>query len=179
MFANGNLQLSQGDLNKNGELSKTVQLLKILDIDVHVTPENISANFNGSLDITVTLTAYPDSVLIVTKSHNGADVSAVFIHESGHKENAQLFDTGGTIFTRIPVYKEYQVPGFKRQFVATIPFNSSEYSAGDYEIVPYLMVTPNDVPAGLLRNFTRDYKEPSVEFLNIPVVRTGGKITVP
>jgi hypothetical protein len=178
VLVNGNIQAAAGDLDKNGTLKQTVLLTKTLDIDVAVTPTVISANFSDSLHLTVTLQAYPDSVLITSKIRDALYLGAVFIKSSGNNQNIRLIDQGGSLYTKLPIYREYKVPNYKRQYFMTIPFNAKEYSAGEVEIIPYLMVTPIKLPAGLLRNFTRNYQELSTDFLNIPIVRNGGTIRI-
>ena len=178
VLVNGNIQASTGDLDNNGALKQTVLLNKALDIDVEVTPAALSTSFSDSLHITVTLQAYPDSVLITSKIRDALYLAAVFIRQSGNNENIRLVDQGGALYTKIPIYKEYKVPNYKRQYFMTIPFDAKEYSAGEGEIIPYILVTPVNLPAGLLRNLTRNYQELNTDFLNIPIVRSGGVIRI-
>jgi hypothetical protein len=177
-FINGNLQTSAGDLDKNATLKQTIVLAKVLDIDVAVTPAVLSADFSDSLHLTVTLQAHPDSVLITTRIHDALYLTAVFVKQGDTVENIRLIDQGGTLYTKIPVYREYKIPGFKLQYFMTVPFDAKEYTAGEVEIIPYVMVTPINLPAGAVRNLTRNYQELTTDFLNIPIVRNGGTIRI-
>jgi hypothetical protein len=175
VFVNGSVQSSEGDLNKKYELNRIIQLSKALDITVEIKPSVIASNFNDSLFLTVYLTALLDTINITTQIRGPLDLSAVFIKKSASSnDDAQLINQGGSIYSTLPIFKI----SYNRHFNMSIPFNASEYSAGNYEITPYLMVTPDKIPNGLLKNLIQDYKKLSLDFLRVPIARNGGTLQI-
>ena len=174
LIHNGNVQPDAGDLDKKYRLRETVTLSKILDIETVVTPNTISADFDDILHVTVTLTAYQDTVRITTKIRDATVLTSAFIREIGNETQVQLIDDGGTTYSQLPIRKEYDNPDFKRRFFMTIPFEAVNFTPGEYEMIPYLLVTPLNIPAALFNSLMRDQTQLSPDFLNIPISENSG-----
>ncbi|MBN1479629.1 hypothetical protein JXA70_05105 [candidate division KSB1 bacterium] len=174
LIHNGTVQPNAGDLDAQFNLKKTITLTKILDIETIITPDIVSTTFEDSLHLTVTLRAYQDTVKITTKIRDAEYLTAAFIRGRGNDSNVLLIDYGGTSYSQIPVLKDYKKPDYKRQFYMSIPFAAQNFVPGEYEIIPYLMVSPINVPAGLLNSLTRNQPQLSTDFLNIPISENSG-----
>lgn len=168
----GEFAYDQGDINKNGELASAPVLAKFLRIITAVSPATISSSALSRVYVTVTLQAtagdtvtvafpglFSDGLAKALLKKSGADeVILLYSNEFGFAtSDLQIVNTGG--FSR--------TIAFDLRGVAIPP--------GDYEVIPYLLIKHDVVPAGLLERLGSAFGK---DYLQIPFRREGGSLKV-
>lgn len=173
LIKDGKFVRSRGDVNSRGNLSATKKLLKLLSISTRVEPENIDVDFDGLVEVTVSLRALFDSVTVV--------LPKLFSHSSDAVIFKKIDSDQVITVTRSENMRSFsneRIGPEERILKYDFYFKPGMLSEGQYEVVPFLLVSPQDLPSGLLSSLGANVSCISSDFLKIPFRRDGGSFTI-
>lgn len=170
----GKFLYSRGGLNSRGELNNTVSLLKRLHIETTVEPAEIASDYQGPVNVQLSLHAAGDSVTVLFPQSESAQLPALFFR---HKETGAVFSHALAIN---PIARDSVKVGpeaYRRRL--TLAFTPDYLPQGSYEVVPYFLIVPEQaLPPGLLPNLGEAVETFTANFLKIPTRRAGGQLVV-
>ncbi len=170
---NGEFAYSRGEVDKNGELTGPRHLFKLLQIKTVVDPEVVSTSYEGPVGVQVALRATLDSVTVVFPKVIGGLLGGVLLR---HKPTGEVFidaaDAGPNLREVEKIGNEFY---YKRLIFS---LRRSLLTPGEYEVVPYLLIRQDNMPAGLLPSLGRNVEEITPEYLKIPFKREGGRFVI-
>lgn len=167
----GKFLYSRGGLNSRGELNNSLSLLKRLHIETTVEPAEIADDYQGPVNVQLSLHAAGDSVTVLFPQNESL---ALFFKQ---KETGAVFSYARTVN---PVARDSVKIGqeaYRRRL--TLDFTPGYLPQGSYEVVPYFLIVPEKVlPPGLLPNLGEAVETFTSNFLKIPAKRAGGQFIV-
>lgn len=167
----GKFLYSRGGLNSRGELNNTVSLLKRLHIETTVTPAEIAGDYQGPVNVQLSLSAAGDSVTVLFPENESP---ALFFKQ---KETGAVFSYALTVNPAARDSIKIGQEAYRRSM--TLNFTPDYLPQGSYEVVPYFLIVPEKVlPPGLLPSLGDAVENFSANFLKIPTKRTGGQLVV-
>lgn len=168
----GEFAYDQGDINKNGELARAPVLAKFLRLVTAVSPATISSSALDRVFVTVKLEpTTADTVTVAFPGLFSDGLAKALLKKSGSTDVILLYSNEFGFAT-----SDLQVVnsgGFNR----TSAFNLRGVSIppGDYEVIPYLLLKHEAVPAGLIERLGSTFGK---DYLQIPFRREGGSLRV-
>jgi hypothetical protein len=172
---NGEFAYDQGDVNKNGELARVPVLAKFLRIVTEVSPATINSSALGRVFVTVRLQATTgDTVTVVFPGLFSVGLAKALLKKTGSDVVILLYSNEFGFAT-----SDLQVIA-TGAFSRTIAFNLNGVSipAGDYEVIPYLLIKHEAVPARLIERLGSNVEAFEKDYLQIPFRREGGSLKV-
>ncbi|MGH7450649.1 MAG: TonB-dependent receptor [bacterium] len=169
----GEFVYSKGEIDKNGRLTAPKELEKFLEISTEVNPDSISTNFAGIVEVNVTLRASRDSATVIFPSSLNRPLGAIILRRIG-SEGILVFQSVVGDFRR-----NKEIVGFvpvTRKMAFTLVSNA--LSAGEYEVIPHMLISHEYVPPDLIASLGGNVNEPGPNHLNIPFRRTNGRIEI-
>ena len=169
---NGAFLYGYGDLNAKGELTQTKVVTKFLRIVTQVTPSSVLTSFPFRIGVQVTLEAPLDSATVIFPSSVGGLLGAVLFHNLATGEVLTLESVIGApsdvqLLTKAP---HTRVLAFTLEQVGL--------DAGEYEIIPHILMTHETLPEGLLDSISTNAEKLGPDYLKVPFRREGGRFTV-
>jgi len=170
---NGEFIFSEGDFDENGVMNSTRSLLKILHVSTSVEPDSVLADYEGRLDIKITLQALFDTVTVIFPKIMGGTPGAVLFRRLGYGDIfVDLSDNNDNALTveRIgpETYDLYMVFDMRH---GALP-------VGRYEVIPYFLIEQENMPYGLLESLSPNAEALGPDYLKIPFKRKGGFLEV-
>jgi len=171
-FANGKLSNSQLNINDDGSLKEPVILLKLINVETSIMDE-----FYPDLSVTIKLNTAFDKVRYLSHQvtvHKVTTFSGILIN--GGPENITLI-----MRDHFPLNSNYVERGTEVIWEVPLPVDSlNVMEAGDYEIVPFILVTQtNKPPADLLDNFPPFAEKFHADYLSLPFNRIPAELILP
>lgn len=175
---NGKFVYGRGALDSNGQLNRTVNLFKILDINTIVAPTAALAGYRGPIDVQVTLRATLDSVSVVYPKSIGGLLGGILLRENTTEEVfVDIPDIGAATFDLDIITTD---PRSRRMIFQMDGANFRDLflPAGKYTVIPYFLILHENLPDELLRTMGQNVEQLGAEFLKIPYRRDGGNFQV-
>jgi len=170
---NGDFLYSRGDIDENGEMNGTRSLLKLLNISTLVEPASVETDFEGLVNIQLTLQAAFDSVTVVFPKIVGGSSGAVILRRIG---SGDIFMDIPDISTDIRVVE--RIGPEERIWDMVFNLVRGALPEGQYEIVPYFLIEQENMPEELLESLGPNVMELGPGYLKIPFKREGGYFEV-
>lgn len=170
---NGAFVYNQGEINKNGELSNAKVLARFLRVSTQVTPASVPANYNGSVTVETTFEATIDTATVVFPSTIAGLLGAVLVRRVGTN---QVFT-----YQAVPGANGVETQRLGRTPVTramTMNFTTAPLPAGDYEVVPYVLIRHQSVPALLSTSLGGGVEQLGPAYIDLPMKREGGQFKV-
>ena len=169
----GQLESADSDLDDKGELKTTQTLSRRLRIQVAVTPSAISAIDSVGIDIAVILQADHEPVVVRFPKMLGNNIAAIFLRDIDPANNyMRMIDNAGYL-TKV------ETVGTKsREWHMIINYSLSMFPVGEYEVIPYLFIEQENIPAELSAALGTGIEDFSESYLKIPFKRQGGRLTI-
>lgn len=175
---NGEFAYGIGDLADDGSLDSRRVLEKFLRINTSISPAMIREDFTGVIEVTFEFSLAP-----------GEDsVTVVFPHLSEATEIAAIFlerQTQGWQLLRTPLFLADQRSDAQQVTDSTSVSLTLEYNwipgqlpAGEYEVVPHVLVHHEKLPPGLLQAMGLELDELGESYLRFPIKREGQRLRV-
>lgn len=168
----GKFLYARGQIDRNGELIGALSMRKLLNIATRIDPPVVLKNYGDPINVTLTLSAVFDTVLVIFPKITGGELAALLFRN---------IDTGKIIVEkpevgRTPVIEKIsQTPS---NFYLSFSLQHSILPVGRYEVIPYFLIEQEGLPVGLLTNISPRAAEIGPDFLKIPFRRAGGQFTV-
>lgn len=172
----GEFIFSQGEINKDGELNQPKKLEKFLNINTVVEPASISTSYSGVVSVDVHLvTPLNDSATVVFPTTFGRPLGTVILK---HLNTEQLF-----VFQSLkgnPNLTAHIIGSVKQIIEKDFDIGGAGgvLPAGQYEVIPHILIRHEDIPTALLQSLGQNFLEPGADYLNIPIQHQGGKLEV-
>jgi hypothetical protein len=166
---------NKSDINKDGELARTVFLSKYLRIVTEVNPSSVRQPANSRLFVTVNLeTIGADTVTVVFPGLFTDGLAKALLRNINTNQALLLYSTSFGFVT-----SDFHVVGV-RPLRPTIIFdlNGLSIPPGDYEVIPYILLKHEKIPPQLLPTLGTNLEAFTAEYLKIPFRREGGRVTV-
>ncbi len=157
----GQFSYGHADINDEGRLRKTVVLPKLLDISTSLAPERISEEFDGLLQVNMTLKNLTDSVYINVLERKFHELGGVYLINSPDSGNIQFVRLENAANRRVLVDSvQYWQMLVSRDSLPLLP--------GKYEVLPFVKLFHKGMPDVLREKFGSNASTFSREFLNLP-----------
>jgi len=177
---NGNIEYSKAGLNDKGELNHTMILSKMLDLNASINPCSVKEDSQDSISVIITARAVEDTVwatsLFSKPSYKGDTILI-----TGFLKKA---DSGEFVRTIYNKKKEY-LPGFfpvSSEFPEllhlVISHQPGTLPVGEYEVVPYILIQQENIPADLIKSLGENVEDFGADFLKIPLKVRNNKLEV-
>ncbi len=174
---NGKLVLDFGDVNEYGALRRSKYLRKILKINMTVEPNRISEDFPSGVAIDLTLEATEDTIYIRYPNRSAGPLAILFFKSCHQEVNLIRMFENSIGAVNAPLYTD-SITADRKQWEIGFRLQSNFLPIGDYEIIPYFVILQESIPADLLDDFGSDLRPPDDDFVNIPTLRTGNRLTL-
>ena len=179
----GNVKYSEQGLNDKGELAKRIQLLKILDIKVtfvdHVTTTPTLEGI-GVIQITFTFQAFNHPVWLHCAISNqvekdGFEYLIGFIRKvDAAQDSIKTIGYEGRSYTSRILQLKNQTVNLRPLLIIGL----DEIPPGEYEVIPYLIIQQEYLPAGLMNSIGTGVMGFTPDFLKIPLKISGNRIRI-
>jgi len=185
-FFNGKVLYSHGDINKDGELKRTINLTKILDIKIDVEPAEFPqtptldslTNIESELiTVQLTLRTIAGSVNIKCSQDELGPVAALFITRiDPDKEFVEMLKVKGP--ATIIILTNQLIGIVPKIWSASFVLEVGHLERGSYKIIPYFAIPQESVPDELFESLGENVTLPIQTYLNLPMKREGGNFKV-
>ena len=167
---------SEADINKQGELTSAKSLVRFLRINTALAPATVPSGFTQPINVRVTLQALGDSVTtVIPNTVNGGNlIGALLIR---NLERQEVFIHHVLPFA---THREIMFLRASEEVIlnGTISFLNLPLAPGNYEVVPYILIRHQRLPAGMMATLGPDLESLSPNYLQIPMRREGGSLRV-
>ena len=173
---NGAFIYSEADINKNGEIISTTTLRKFLSISTAVTPASVPSGYTQLIDVQTTLQAVGDSVsFIVPETPGVGDLIGALLIRNLAQPEVFIYKTTplGGVRERVRL-----LSGQRHIRAAGISLISLPLPPGNYELIPYLLLRHQALPQEMMDAMGPNLEDLSPSYLQIPMRRDGGRLTV-
>ena len=179
----GDVQWEKGDIGKKGEIKQPVILNKNLETSVRIEPNTLFADFVGEAQGAVTFRALDERVVLkVPFMFRTTTITRYILQESmesdgypkfiflpnllGNSENYYLLNPGESLTLEMPISWP---PVAGREFW--------DYPPGDYILIPYFWVEPENLPAEMQLEIESYYQFDEI-YMDYPFHHPMGHFTV-
>ena len=169
---NGKFVLSRGDLDNEGKLVGTNSLLKLLKIKTDVIPDTVDRNYEGPIQVLVSLQAMYDTVDVVLPKSLDGSRSAIIFNPEGHDNPIVLNNNSSFVFSNHKIGNEVEILEYG------FTFSSGILPNGTYQIIPYFLIIQDELPGELITSIDSAVDEFGPNFLKIPFKREGGMFVI-
>ncbi len=165
----GQFQYGKGDIDDKGNITATVRLLRLLDVQMHVFPENISLGSDEQVTVSLAVQNTADSVELNAYLGKRYELGALFIRNE---------DDGSVRPMRFSWAKNTRlvIDSLETWTMITPPDSLAE-KAGDYSLIPYIKLK-HDLPPELIRRFGLNAANFTLQYLSIPSRLPSAALTV-
>jgi hypothetical protein len=172
VLRDGEFVYSRASLNDDGRLTPSVELRRFLRIETSVDPWDMQESYTGDIQVNVTLTATEDSCTVVVPGSIGGGLGAVFVKQRDSEDVA--------IYTASPLNTREVILLGRMARTIDMRFNTitSPLALGDYDVIPYILVCHEPIPAGLKESLGSGVETLGPNYLKIPFRREGGYLHV-
>lgn len=175
---NGLFVYGEGDLTLDGNLRQVITMEKILKIFTIVDPKWAQINYDGPINVQVTLQATHDSVKVIYPKSTGDLLGAILLR---NVETQEVFIDIPDIGAKIPDLEVIGTEPKSRRMVFQLNgtnFRDLFLPVGDYRVIPYFLIEHEDLPQELLDTIGENVELIGKDFLKIPYRREGGHFSV-
>jgi hypothetical protein len=169
---NGEFLFGVGEVNSAGELSSPKSLTKVLDIQSEVTPPIVSQNRIDPIEARVTLKSLVDSVSVGFPNSIGGFLGGVFLRNTA---TGRVHVVKGPPNTEIDTRVISREPSSRAMLFSLL---QNPLPVGNYEVIPYLLVQHEVIPAELLVKLGPNIAGLNETYLNLPFKRDSAILTV-
>lgn len=155
-------------VDEEGQLTESVTLQKLVDIETMIVPESIVESDSVNLKISVTIQPYGSAVLIEAPvTPNEWLLAMIFQNvETGNNE-AVFYGQDPSLSSRSIQYQTIWNTQIQSYWLSPRPSLSLE--PGLYDVIPFLVIRQEGVPVGLIDQFGENAESFCPEYLNLPV----------
>lgn len=180
-MANGTVQVSNEEMNNQGELIKHVKLQKLVEITTSIDPLIVTDDFQDTILTTVTLNAFEEDVLVLCdqsiKEFKWDPVFlAGFLVDSNNnfvnyvrREDRGLCTTTFNVGIYAVTLNDYKL---------MLKYTPKMLAPGEYRIVPYFDIKQDNLPRGLVESLGDGVYTYSPKHLRIPIKINGNRFQV-
>ena len=175
---NGLFVYGKAGLNKQGALTGVVKMDKILDIVTIVEPQWARGDYEGPIDVQVTLQALRDSVTVIYPKSIGGLLGAILLkHIETQHVYVDIPDIGATTKAYDQIGKE---PKSRRMVFQMNGINYRDLflPPGAYEVIPFFLIDHENLPQELINTIGFGVEQIGANFLRIPYRRIGGDFRI-
>lgn len=175
LFINGEIASGQGHINEDGQIPAEVVLKKLVYFDIEVDPLTVTMNATQTFFVTITMqtdsnNAWINMMSIVTNKHY-YQTGIFIVHEESGSMMSKVDQPGYT-----PT--DYLIGDTLIIWNIGFYHNISNFPAGNYQMVPYIIVKQPGIPADLLNSISPDLLAFGPDYLKLPFKRMGGKFII-
>lgn len=166
VIRNGTFVYDRADLNKSGQLTPPLSLKRFLRIKTEISPTSVISNYAGILTATVIVDSPNDSATVLLPKAMGGLLGAILLKKV---DSHQVF-----IYESVPGLESVEkmlVGRSPQSRVMTFGIAQRPLPVGQYEVIPYLLIAHEKVPAALLSSLARNVTELTPNYLKIPFRR--------
>ena len=160
----GEFVYSEGDLDKNGHLTKT--LSKLFDVHTDISPKQANNLDTLTVTITTTITAKSNPVQIILTNANASLIGGVY---RKNMDTGEISFYGLSSGTTRPYYATVDADGKKWEY--WINLRRIRFDVGTYEFIPHILPNNDQIPDGLYESMGIDPFTFTTDYLQIPFIR--------
>lgn len=171
---NGFFVLPNQEFDEKGELHLTKSLFQFLTITTEIQPCSLQVGLGGLMTARFILEAKTDSVTVFFPGQVDQYLYPVLLH---NLQTGQLFIKDANL-TGV-AGDDWLVVGrqpYSRRVLVSLRGNT--LPRGEYQVIPYLLVRHDQVPAELLTSLGKNVEALGPEYLKIPFVREGQSLVI-
>ncbi|MBC8345297.1 MAG: hypothetical protein ISR82_01560 [Candidatus Marinimicrobia bacterium] len=174
-FAAGQVVADPQVIDIDGTLKRTIILKRIMGLKTTVSPEIITSGFDDDIIVAIDLTA--DRIDLYVKLRKLQDRSetiytGLLIQNSSTKKLAYTVNIDSASLDREFIARP------SKNFEININYADLNLPKDTYEVIPYIFIEREDIPAALLSAIGFGYNDFSQNFFQFPFKRSGGKLVI-
>lgn len=175
---NGLFVYSQGEINKDGQLNQPKFLTQNLRIETKVKPTSISISDIEEMGqvpfivrVDVILQAIKDSVIVFYPG-KVQGISGPLIFRNIESDEITILKSVISGFVENDSDTIDFVPKIRTMAILLGP---NDLAAGEYEIIPYLLIKNGEIPAQLIAGLGENVEKLGPDYLILPIRREGNE----
>ena len=174
----GDLVRSTTDIDESGSLRRAIILSKLLNVEVVSNTDSASRSDTSNISLNVILSSpriVPvKTVMLKVGNHATLPLPALFLKRVDTEEELfKIVDIGSRI-NFVNFIDKNLILNFKMQF----SLSAGELPVGEYQIIPYVIVSGVNPPVELLNSLGNDVLNFSADYLQLPFKRVGGDFII-
>ena len=175
---NGDLVRSTTDIDESGSVRRAIILPKLLNVEVVSDKESVNASDTSNISLDVILSSpriVPvKTVMLKVSNHATLPLPALFLKKVDTEEELfKIVDIGSHI-NFVNFIDKNLILNFKMQF----SLSAGELPVGEYQIIPYVIVSDVNPPVELLNSLGNDVLNYNTDYLQLPFKRAGGDFII-
>jgi len=176
---NGELQFSYGDFDDSGYMRRQKRLVKTLNILTEVMPKTIQENYDGYISVELILQAIDDRDTVYVKYPDKAEGPlAVFFFQRRDSNADTLITYEKSLFVDNADFLVDSISTVPKVWSTGFQYSPGFLQKGEYEVIPFFIISGQPVPVALLNNFGEEIDRPGADYLKVPTTRNRGILTV-
>jgi len=170
LVSNGEFVFDIVDLNSQGEIKRKVVLKKLLDVSSKVTPVSINEDYDGDINVELTLNNRIDSVIVSTFIVKKKELGSVYLSSINQVHLIKLRNVSlkSFVISDQTIFRMEIDWGLEKEGIG----------AGNYDVIPYLQIYQEGVPDKLLKYIGVNSQSFHPDFLNLPFRRQTEQIVI-
>ena len=175
----GELEFSSGDFDDRGKMRRNKHLIKTLNIQTEISPNTIQENYSGFISVELILQAINDKDTVYVKYPNKAEgpLTVFFFKKiKSVQDTLKIFENN--LFENNTSYVVDSVSVVPKVWSTGFQFTPGFLNKGEYEIIPFFIISGQPVPVYLLKNIGEETDKPGIDFIKVPTTRKRGIFTV-
>ena len=168
LIRNGKVEYGNYDVNDNGTINKTIQLTEILGIRTTISPSSTTLGYLKGQTINLYFDTHGHTVSIDTFEPQNPFSACIIFRKIGDPNTKAVFilaniNVFNTVYLIGAVDWETKLGGGEAWAIQPIPLE-----AGDYDVIPYLLIQQDGLPEELFLSISEYYDTFTAEYLKLP-----------
>ncbi len=170
LISNGEFVFDIIDLNPQGEINRKIILNKLLDVSTNVKPITINHDYNGNLEVGLTLSNRVDSVIVSTFRVKKHGFGSVYFKSS---DNVYLLESMNSKLSSLVIKEQTEL-----SMRINWDLEKDSISVGNYDVIPFLQVYQEGIPDKMLKYIGENSQLFHLDFLNMPYRRSSNSLFI-
>lgn len=172
LVRDGLFEYGKYDITGEGRIKSTTSLSPVLEVTTDVSPALIPGTESRSLTVNVTLKKVDSTVMVYTEMNRDLILGSFILRPEGvASDQAIRYSNPGVSLKAFYIDSSMTWQG-------EILILSGMLSIGQYELYPYIVIQPAELPDGLLESFGKDASKFTDNYLKIPFRHKAANLTI-
>lgn len=172
LVVDGAFEYGKFDINSDGIIKETIYLRKLIDIKTTTSPQTITENYDGSMNIEVVVTNLDTNIQVFNQMTRDRVLSGFIFREINLSHaNATRFQLNGIGYFSHQIVEPVTWKGSFNWQLKLLP-------PGKYEVYPFIFVPQDEIPDELLDSFGVNADRFTEAYLKVPFKHRSDQLKV-
>ncbi|MBC8185536.1 hypothetical protein H8E88_30995 [candidate division KSB1 bacterium] len=179
VLQDGELQFSYGDFDDTGHMRRQKRLIKTLNILTEVSPNTIQENYNGYISVELILQAIDDRDTVYVKYPDKAEgpLAVFFFQRRDSLQDTLIIYQNNPLAANTTLVVD-SISTVPKVWSTGFQFSPGFLQRGEYEVIPFFIISGQPVSVDLLKNFGEEIDKPGNDFIKVPTTRNKGILSI-